>query len=79
MPQGISVHIGLNSVDPKQYEGWDGQLTACEADAKDMQALAKKQSPRQARCFSPGPPLPRPYRTPCLAQPWRSSLVICFS
>ena len=43
MPQGISVHIGLNSVDPTQYEGWDGQLTACEADAKDMQALAKKQ------------------------------------
>ena len=33
MPQGISVHIGLNSVDPGQYEGWNGQLTACEADA----------------------------------------------
>ena len=43
MAQGISVHIGLNRVDPGQYEGWDGQLTACEADAKDMAALAKKQ------------------------------------
>ena len=43
MSQGISVHIGLNSVDPKQYEGWDGQLAACEADAKDMLALAKKK------------------------------------
>jgi len=43
MAQGISVHIGLNRVDPKQYEGWDGQLTACEADAKDMLALAKKR------------------------------------
>ena len=43
MAQGISVHVGLNKVDPKQYEGWDGQLTACEADAKDMVALAKKQ------------------------------------
>src|SRR6266478_1991135 len=43
MAQGISVHIGLNRVDPDQYEGWDGQLTACEADAKDMAALAKKQ------------------------------------
>lgn len=43
MSQGISVHIGLNRVDPNQYEGWDGQLTACEADAKDMQALTKKQ------------------------------------
>lgn len=43
MSQGVSVHIGLNRVDPDQYEGWDGQLTACEADAKDMYALAKKQ------------------------------------
>jgi len=43
MAQGISVHIGLNRVDPDQYEGWDGQLTACEADARDMAALAKKQ------------------------------------
>jgi hypothetical protein len=43
MPAGISLHIGLNRVDPDQYEGWDGQLTACEADAKDMAALAKKQ------------------------------------
>ena len=43
MAQGISVHVGLNKVDPKQYEGWDGQLNACEADAKDMIALAKKQ------------------------------------
>ena len=41
MAQGISLHIGINRVDPDQYEGWDGQLTACEADAKDMVALAK--------------------------------------
>ena len=34
MPKGHSLHIGLNSVDPAQYEGWDGQLAACEADAK---------------------------------------------
>jgi hypothetical protein len=43
MAQGIAVHIGLNRVDPDQYEGWDGQLTACEADARDMAALAKAQ------------------------------------
>ena len=43
MAKGISIHIGLNHVDPKHYEGWDGKLTACEADAKDMRALAKKQ------------------------------------
>ena len=43
MATGISLHIGINRVDPDQYEGWDGQLTACEADAKDMIALAKKR------------------------------------
>jgi hypothetical protein len=43
MAKGISLHIGLNRVDPGQYEGWDGVLNACEADARDMQALAKKQ------------------------------------
>jgi len=43
MPIGASLHIGLNAVDPKQYSGWDGQLTACEFDANDMQALAKAQ------------------------------------
>ena len=43
MSAGIALHIGLNRVDPIHYQGWDGQLTACEADAKDMVALAKKQ------------------------------------
>lgn len=40
-PQGRSVHIGLNSVNPGDYSGWDGPLTACEFDARDMQALAR--------------------------------------
>ena len=43
MPNAISIHIGLNRVDPNHYQGWDGELNACEADAKDMLALAKKQ------------------------------------
>jgi hypothetical protein len=43
MTVGASLHIGLNAVDPKHYSGWDGQLTACEFDAHDMQALAKAQ------------------------------------
>jgi hypothetical protein len=43
MAKGISIHIGLNKVDPDHYEGWDGELMACEADARDMRALAKKQ------------------------------------
>jgi len=43
MAKGLSIHIGLNHVDPAQYEGWDGALNACVADAKDMHALAQKR------------------------------------
>ena len=42
MPSGISLHIGLNAVDPKQYSGWSGELSGCEFDAKDMRAVARK-------------------------------------
>ncbi|HEY8207384.1 MAG TPA: caspase family protein [Myxococcaceae bacterium] len=41
MSKGISLHIGLNAVDPAHYQGWDGELNACENDAKDMAAVAK--------------------------------------
>ncbi|MGW6564159.1 caspase family protein [Streptomyces sp. NPDC054975] len=41
MPAGLSVHVGLNTVDPGRYEGWDGALLACENDARDMAALAR--------------------------------------
>lgn len=41
MPRGLSLHIGLNSVDPGHYQGWSGELLACEADARDMEALAR--------------------------------------
>jgi len=39
--RGLSIHLGLNSVSPAHYEGWSGELQACEADAKDMTALAR--------------------------------------
>ena len=39
-PRGLSLHVGLNRVDPKHYGGWSGPLAACEADAKDMAAIA---------------------------------------
>lgn len=42
-PKGLSLHVGLNSVDPKHYGGWSGPLIACEADAEDMQAIAEQQ------------------------------------
>ena len=40
MPTGLSLHIGLNSVDPNSYGGWSGDLDGCEPDASDMQKLA---------------------------------------
>lgn len=43
MPQGKSLHIGLNSVDPAHYQGWSGHLNACEADANDMHSIAISQ------------------------------------
>lgn len=41
--QAMSLHIGLNFVDPKHYGGWDGELGACEFDAEDMVAIAKSK------------------------------------
>ncbi|KRF35502.1 caspase family protein [Terrabacter sp. Soil810] len=43
MARGISLHIGLNRVDPAHYQGWDGALAACEFDANDMRAIAASQ------------------------------------
>jgi hypothetical protein len=43
MAKGISLHIGLNAVSAAAYGGWSGKLNACEADANDMQALAKSR------------------------------------
>jgi hypothetical protein len=40
--KGCSIHIGLNRVDPKHYQGWDGQLQGCENDANDLAAIAKQ-------------------------------------
>ena len=39
MPKGISLHLGLNKVDPAHYQGWDGALGACEADANAMERI----------------------------------------
>ena len=44
-----SIHIGLNSLDPRAYRGFDGRLRSCESDARAMQLLCLAQglSPRQ--------------------------------
>jgi len=43
MPNGVAITIGLNAVDPKHYQGWSGELNACEADAMDMADIAKSK------------------------------------
>ena len=40
MARGISLHLGLNKVDPAHYDGWDGALNACEFDADSMESIA---------------------------------------
>lgn len=41
--QALSIHIGLNRVDPVHYQGWSGPLRACEADAQAMATLARAE------------------------------------
>lgn len=43
MPAGQALALGLNSVDPKHYGGWSGELNACEADAEDMTSIGKSR------------------------------------
>lgn len=52
MAKGIAINICLNSVDAGHYQGWFGQLLACEADAKDAgigsTLLLRKRASRKA-------------------------------
>jgi hypothetical protein len=43
MAKGYALTLGLNSVNPSHYDGWSGDLAACEADAKDMADIAKSK------------------------------------
>jgi hypothetical protein len=52
MARGISLHIGLNTVDPDHYDGWDGALTACEFDANDMESLAQSRGFETSKLLS---------------------------
>ncbi|MEW6584517.1 MAG: caspase family protein [Nitrospirota bacterium] len=44
MTKGMALTIGLNAVNPKYYEGWSGELNACEADAEDMADIARSRN-----------------------------------
>src|SRR5690349_15169277 len=43
MNKAISIHIGLNKVDPLHYEntGFDASLNSCNKDALDMAKIAE--------------------------------------
>jgi metacaspase-1 len=51
--RGIGIHIGLNTVDPNAYNGWDGLLLACEADAGDMLAISHSRGFEATTLLSP--------------------------
>lgn len=42
MKKGLSLHIGINAVDPTHYSGWSGELAACEFDAESMMEIAQQ-------------------------------------
>lgn len=52
MPQALSLHLGLNLVSPTHYAGWDGELFACENDARAMAALAKARGMKPTRLLT---------------------------
>ncbi|MEO0422742.1 MAG: caspase family protein [Pseudomonadota bacterium] len=40
MSRGLSLHIGLNDVDPEHYSGWSSPLQYCEEDARAMHEMS---------------------------------------
>jgi len=48
----LSLHIGLNEVDPGHYSGWSGELAACEFDSEDMQAIADSRGFKSKRLIT---------------------------
>jgi metacaspase-1 len=51
-PTALSLHIGLNFVDPQHYGGWDGELASCEFDAQDMAALASSRGMKASQLIT---------------------------
>jgi hypothetical protein len=52
MAKGMSIHIGINRLDPHHYAGWEGRLNACENDAHSMQEIAEKTGYQTHLCLS---------------------------
>lgn len=50
--QALSLHIGINRVDPSRYGGWDGALSGCEQDARTMTSIAAAEGFTTRQLFS---------------------------
>jgi len=51
--KGISLHIGVNSVDPSAYADYIiPELNACEFDANDMENIAKSQGMKSTKLLT---------------------------
>jgi hypothetical protein len=48
----ISLHIGVNRVDPTKYAGWNGALSGCENDARTMTEIARTEGFTTTQLFS---------------------------
>jgi peptidoglycan hydrolase-like protein with peptidoglycan-binding domain len=48
----LSLHIGVDSVDPAQYGGWSGNLSGCENDARTMTAVASAEGFATTQLFT---------------------------
>lgn len=51
--RAMSLHIGINRVDPARYGGWDGALSGCEKDAQTMSAIATAEGFTVRQLMSP--------------------------
>lgn len=54
MPKGISLHIGLNTIDPGHYSDVFPVLKGPEFDAEDMRVIAEKMGFRDEKILSAG-------------------------
>ena len=52
--RGLSLHIGLNRIDPEHYASWSGVFYGCESDANDMEAVTPLRRREQRGLAGPG-------------------------
>ena len=58
LPQGLSIHVGLNSVDPDQYEGTSASLLSPSQSGSPAAFCSTRTLTRLERCYGRGLPSP---------------------